>query len=265
MRIGEIMTKSKKTVGINVLIIILIIIFVLSLIMIVRHYILDYKYRSDFEKISFLAPLPSSQHTQNSEQMQNDEDFTPEEFYLYLKYQNEHTRAYMTIPDTNVAYPVMYWFENPEYYLRRDFNKKYSRYGTPFYETRCADDGNARIIYGHHISGNKMFGELLNYRDIDYLKAHNTLYMFNENGEQSYRIIASLYTAGNDPDQIFWRAIDGVYTDEEYSAYLKDIKSKSAAYDDSFTPESLSQILVLSTCEYSREDGRFLVIAVKQD
>lgn len=249
-----------KRVLLNIIMVILVAVFVASAFMIARHYILDYKYRKDFKKISYLAPLPSSQHTEQSEQEQ---EYTPEEFYLYLKYQNNDTRAYITIPDTEVAYPVMYTFDSPEYYLRRDFNKKYSRYGTPFYETGCVEDGNTRIIYGHHISGNKMFGELLNYKNKDYLDAHNTIYLYNENGEQSYRVIASLYTLGNDPDQIFWRAITGVYTEEEYYSYLDDIKQKSTVFDSSFTPEPLSQILILSTCEYSREDGRFLVVAVK--
>lgn len=253
------MNKPEKTLF-NILMVVGIVIFVLSVVMIARHYILGYKYQNDFKKISYLAPLPSSQHSE-----QTDEEYTPEEFYLYLKYQNKDTRAYITIPDTDVAYPVMYTFDQPEYYLRRDFSKNYSRYGTPFYETECADYGHTRIIYGHHISGKKMFGELLNYKDENYLLSHDTIYLYNENGEQKYKVFAALYTVGNDPDQIFWRAINGLFTEEEYQTYLDDIKSKSAVFVDYLVPEPLTDLLILSTCEYSVNDGRFLLYAAQID
>ena len=48
---------------------------------------------------------------------------------------NSDMVAWIKIPDTCVDYPVMWTPDDEEYYLRKDFDKKYDKTGTPFLDT----------------------------------------------------------------------------------------------------------------------------------
>ena len=52
--------------------------------------------------------------------------------YLSLHEQNPDFIGWLTIPGTRVDYPVMFTPEDPEYYLRRAFDRSASQSGTPF-------------------------------------------------------------------------------------------------------------------------------------
>ena len=43
--------------------------------------------------------------------------------------------GWVRISGTKIDYPVMQTKDNPQYYLRRDFNKQYSYLGTPFMDS----------------------------------------------------------------------------------------------------------------------------------
>ena len=75
--------------------------------------------------------------------------------------QNEDIVAWIKIDNSNINYPIMQTIKNPNYYLRKNFYKEYSYYGTPYLSEQCnINSSDNLIIYGHHINGFKMFGEL---------------------------------------------------------------------------------------------------------
>ena len=47
---------------------------------------------------------------------------------------------------------------------------------------------------------------------------------------------------------------------EEYESYLETIKEKALYATDSY-PKNQEKLLLLSTCEYSQENGRLIVLA----
>ena len=49
---------------------------------------------------------------------------------------------------------------------------------------------------------------------------------------------------------------------KEYNEYVNNVK-KASIYDIETTAKYGDQLLTLSTCEYSQEDGRFVVVAKK--
>ncbi len=242
----------------NVILVLLCIVFVVSAFMVVRTLYLSNKHTKNFEKISSLAPLPpkSEQDTEAKEQVVT--------FFDTLYSQNGDIGAYLKIPDTQIDYPVMYTPTEEEFYLRRDFTKKYSYYGTPFFETECAADGGVNIIYGHHISGKKMFGELLYYRTQDFFDAHSEVHLYHKDGDSIYTVFAAFYTTGDDKHGIYTRGANGLYTKEEFDNYINDIKSIATTKNDDIDIEIGDEILLMSTCEYSQHVGRFVVAAVKK-
>ena len=55
----------------------------------------------------------------------------------------------------------MYTPQQPEYYLRRDFEEQYSLAGTPFLDVRSSPaDSRNLIIHGHNMKDGSMFAPL---------------------------------------------------------------------------------------------------------
>ena len=70
--------------------------------------------------------------------------------YNALQEKNPDFWGWIKIDGTALSYPVMHTPENPEYYLRRDFEGAYSQRGVPFLDGRCYDGCGNYIIYGHY-------------------------------------------------------------------------------------------------------------------
>lgn len=167
--------------------------------------------------------------------------------------------GWIRISGTKIDYPVMQTKDNPQYYLRRDFNKQYSYLGTPFMDSRCdANYDNNLIIYGHNMKDGKMFADLLKYREKSYFKEHNIIHFITPDGVQEYEVIA-VSKVKNDDD---WYGYISQTDKESFSNLISHIKNKSLY----FTEESVEygdHLLTLSTCEYSQTNGRLIIIAKK--
>lgn len=103
--------------------------------------------------------------------------------------------AWLTVDDTSIDEPVMQGADNTEY-LKKDCYGKYSVSGSLFLDSRNSADYTDpySVIYGHHMRGGAMFGNLSKFLDQDYLETHTsgTLAV----GEMVYtlRIFATLDT-----------------------------------------------------------------------
>ncbi len=90
---------------------------------------------------------------------------------------NSDCIGWLRISGTKIDYPVMQTKDNPQYYLRRDFNKQYSYLGTPFMDSRCdMNYDNNLIVYGHNMRDGKMLADLLKYRNEAYCQEHNIIH-----------------------------------------------------------------------------------------
>lgn len=105
--------------------------------------------------------------------------------------ENSDCIGWLRISGTKIDYPVMQTKGNPQYYLRRDFNKQYSYMGTPFMDSRCdINYDNNLIVYGHNMKDGKMFADLLRYKDKEYCKLHNIINFITPNEVQKYEVVA---------------------------------------------------------------------------
>lgn len=90
-----------------------------------------------------------------------------------LKELSEDCVAWVTIYDSGVDYPVMQGKNNTEY-LNKDPYGSYSLSGSIFLDSRCAGDftDDYSLVYGHHMSGNYMFGVLDAFVEEAYFDTH---------------------------------------------------------------------------------------------
>ena len=174
---------------------------------------------------------------------------------------NSDIVGWLKIEDTNINYPVMQTKDRPQFYLRKDFYKKYSQWGTPFLAENCdIKTSDNLIIYGHHINNLKMFGELEKYKNKEFYNNHkvinfNTIY---ENAD--YEIIAVFKTVAYTGFEYYKFANSS--SKQEFDTFIEKCKELSF-YATEKTAEYNDKLITLSTCEYSKPNGRLVVVAKK--
>ena len=183
-----------------------------------------------------------------------------------LKKQNNDIVGWLEIPNTKINYPVLQTTDN-EYYMTHTYRKEYSKDGSIFLDKDYNWDvpSSNLLIYGHNNKNGNMFQELLKYEDESYYKEHPTIEFTTVNEDCTYEIIAVFKS------RVYYKSEKNVFryyyfinaeNEEEYNNYVEESK-KASLYDTGKTAEYGEQLLTLSTCEYSQEDGRFVIVARK--
>jgi len=142
---------------------------------------------------------------------------------------NSECVGWIYVDGTNVNYPVMHTPNNPQKYLRKNFDGGYSQSGVPFLDARCRVDVGTAIIYGHNMKNGTQFSDLKKYLDAGFRKAHLTIEFQTEAGIRYYTVVDVIKT--------------DIY-DEIYNQITED-----------------DNTLILSTCYGSAKSGRLLIIA----
>jgi len=191
------------------------------------------------------------------------EDGTALPEYGDLFLQNSDMVGWIKIDGTSINYPVMQTPDNPNYYLKRNFYKEYSDLGVPYIQENCdlATSDNL-IIYGHHIRGQKMFGALESYKAQSFYEEHKIIQFDTLTEHVEYEIIAVFKTVAYSSSG--YRYYDFVDSEDEssFDAYVDKCKELSL-YDTGVTAEYGDRLITLSTCEYSANNGRLVVVAKK--
>ena len=183
-----------------------------------------------------------------------------------LKKENNDIIAWLKIANTKINYPVLQTTDN-EYYMTHNYKKEKSGDGSIFldkdYDWNKPSDN--LLIYGHNNKNGNMFQDLLKYENENYYKEHPTINFTTINEDSIYEIIAVFKS------RVYYKSEKNVFryyyfinaeNEEEYNYYVKESK-KASLYNTGKTASYGEQLLTLSTCEYSQEDGRFVIVARK--
>ncbi len=166
---------------------------------------------------------------------------------------NPEIYAWIEIPDTNVAYPVLQSPTDDIYYLDHTV-EGYSGYPGSIYTERQNSkkftDFNT-VIYGHDMDDGSMFGSLSNYRDSEYMDSHSELIIYTPDHKFTYRIFHAV--------EYDDRHILNTFDFSSKDARQEFLESTGVTDSDISTD---SRIVTLSTCVASASDHRFLVEAV---
>lgn len=183
------------------------------------------------------------------------------EKYSKVYAENNDFVGWITIPGTRIDYPVMQTKDNPEFYIDHDFDKSYSKFGVPFMQENCniAISDNL-VIYGHHMYNGTMFSDLCKYSDEEFYRAHKTVSFDTLDGFGEYEIIAVFKTVAYSADGFKYYNFVRAEKKEAFDSYIAKCK-KLSLYDTGVTAEYGDKLITLSTCEYSRKNGRMVVLA----
>lgn len=181
--------------------------------------------------------------------------------YKELIANNSDFVGWITISGTQINYPVMQSMDSPDYYLKHSFEKEYSRFGVPYLDSDCIiGQSNNLIVYGHHMSDGSMFADLVKYEKSDFWLGHQFVEFNTVDTNAEYLVISAFTYDTNNEEFNYTHFTD--MDEDEFTKYIREVKSRSI-YDSAVSAEYGDELLTLSTCEYSHDNGRFVVVAKK--
>lgn len=186
-----------------------------------------------------------------------------ENFIRALMEENSDVVGWLTVPETNIDYPVMQTPEDEDYYLYRDFYGNENRNGCLLLAAGCdIENENVNwIIHGHNMESGAMFGSLLNYRKKSYMKKHSLIFLDTLEGRRTFEIIAAFESqVYYENDFVFkYYKCCNIESWEEFDSFYSNIKRLSL-YDTGVNAVYGDRFITLSTCSYHTENGRFVVV-----
>lgn len=227
----------------------------------IKHYYDSHKQAKIYDS---LAEIVDKTPDDTSEVMNypGDKTFIPEYQELYLE--NNDMVGWLKIEDTKINYPVMQSKDNPNFYLKHGFDKKYTNYGCPYVQENCdmEQPSDNIVIYGHNMNDGSMFAGLMKFKDKSFWENHKTISFDTLTDRQTYEVLAVFKTVvyTDSSDSFKYYHFVNAETPEDFSAYVDKCK-KLSLYDTDVTAEYGDKLLTLSTCEYSRTNGRLVVVA----
>lgn len=169
-------------------------------------------------------------------------------------------RGWLTIPGTNIDYPVLQSSEEtPEYYLKRNYQGDWNVNGSLFLQWNCsAEDGPNRIIYGHNMNSGAMFGNLDRYTDPDFWEEHREVFFQTDSGMEEYMVVSVLKT---DIRKFPFTKVD--FPDETSLKEYVELAKSQEVFKTGENVAEYHSMLTLVTCAYDWNGARTVVIAVK--
>lgn len=179
-----------------------------------------------------------------------------------LKEQNPDVYAWISIPGTNVDYPILQSPDDDTYYLTHTIDGETATAGsiyTESYNSKDFTDPNT-VIYGHNMKNGSMFRTLHEYEDKSFFDENREVYIYLPDAILEYRIFAA-YVYDNRH-----LLLNFDFDDENvYQEYLDDIfaiRDMNSNIDTSMEVGTDDRIITLSTCNAGISTQRYLVQAV---
>ncbi len=199
--------------------------------------------------------------------------------FLELYEENKHTVGWLTLGE-KIDYPVVQY--DNEYYLTHNFFAERDSNGTLFLnmDNRLWPRDDVLLIHGHNMKSGAMFGRLTRYEQYDYLIKYpivtfRTIYDkedvyyvpiagFNASmipGNSEYFDITR-FNFENDIVEDIALAEENGRSSTMYQQYLNDVQARSL-WKSPMDVNVQDELLILVTCSYRNEDGRFMLVCRK--
>lgn len=249
------------------------VLFLFSGIMVYRHYAAEQKSKEAFESVTNLLNTEITGQTDETGQTEpsetppgtDEQDTaslpTPYDKYGAVYKQNSDFIGWISIEGTNIDYPVMQTPDNPDFYLKHGFDKGYSEYGVPYVQEECdIDTSDNLIIYGHNMKNGSMFADLNQYKSRDFYEQHKIIRFDTLSAFSEYEIVAVFKTVATASEGFKYYHFIDAEDEAAFDAYIAGCKELSL-YDTGVSAKYGDRLITLSTCEYSRTNGRMVIVA----
>lgn len=171
---------------------------------------------------------------------------------------NPETAGFLRFND--IALPVVQRVNDNQYYLEHDFEGNESSAGCLFLDgaNRLYPADACLYVYGHNMKNGAMFGKLSDYTRFGVLKNDPIIRFDTIYRDGEYAPFACFAVSADPADGNYFKLRAFVFDEQSFDAYVAELKSRSqisiplnVKYGD--------ELLVLVTCNYSIDDGRFII------
>lgn len=173
---------------------------------------------------------------------------------------NSDFAGWIAIEGTRIDYPVMQSREEPDFYLKHNFEKQDSSSGVPYLQADCELlSSDNLIIYGHSVKDGSMFSNLKKYRSEKFYREHRLIRFDSRYSHGTYEVVAAFSTTVNDGGFLFNCFVDAA-DEAAFAAYIATCKELTP-YEIATTAAYGDRLITLATCEYTHSNGRMVVVA----
>ncbi len=183
--------------------------------------------------------------------------------YEESKRVNPDVIGWLTVPNTQIDYPVVRTSDN-EFYLNHNVEKEESAHGAIFMDFRNADSTQQKhlILYGHNMKNGTMFHDLNNYKQENFFNQNRIISFIWNNTQTKWEVYAAYVWKMGGP--YFYLTRFG--TDQNFADCMNDMLDyvktiKYSVVDEDVVIKGSDQVLTLTTCTYEYDDSWFVVSA----
>ncbi|MFI3173514.1 MAG: class B sortase [Eubacteriales bacterium] len=175
---------------------------------------------------------------------------------------NSDVYAWISIPGTNIDYPVLQHEFDDSYYLNYNLDGSHGYPGCIYTErinSKDFQDYNT-VLYGHNMKEGTMFAELHEFKNGNFFLENNTIYIYTPEETLEYRIFAAYVY---DDRHILYNF--DFSTESGYASYIDSIyirRGLNDNIDETVEVTSEQKIITLATCIGDMPENRLLVQAV---
>lgn len=187
------------------------------------------------------------------------EEAQTQESFAELLAANPDTVGWLSASET-IDFAVVQ--RDNEYYLTHNFFGEETAEGAAF-----MDVGNSispmdehLLIHGHNMRNGTVFGDLDEFRNLDFVKA-NAVAAFNTIYADAQYVVFAVYDISATPGNENFMNMQtfNFDSDEEFMAFVNEAKERSV-FDIPVDVQRGDQLLSLVTCSYSDDNGRLVVM-----
>jgi len=191
-------------------------------------------------------------------------DYQPPRELSSLWEQNHDVIGALSIPGTDIHYPILQHPTVDDYYLNVCFDGTEGYPGSIYtnaVEGQRFDTFNT-VIYGHNMRDGSYFGSLKDFRDLDFLADHREIDIYAVDAKHTYAIFAVVIY--ND------KRITDYFPDDTLTgrkAFLQSLQDDGAEgtilLTDVPVDPNWGRIITLSTCISDMPNNRLLIVAAE--
>ena len=184
--------------------------------------------------------------------------------YKEIYEMNNDVVGWIKMEGTPMDYPVMQTPDDPNYYLYRNFDKRETARGSIYAREVCDINrpSDNITIYGHNMADGSMFACLNNYINKNNWERNSLIFFDTLTEYHTYKIFAVFKTSANVGQGFSYHQFVDAENEEEFDEFVSTCK-ELAFYDTGITPVYGDKLICLSTCEYTLDNGRLVVAAVR--
>lgn len=254
--------KSPKNLIYKLILTVLAIVILVSGIGVVRGYIEARRSKEEYKRLAELAETtqaPAETATETDSAEETEGAFASPIDFAALTAINPDIVGWIRIPDTNIDYPIVQTTDNDKY-LHTSVEGENSKAGAIYLDFESDSDfyGYNNVIYGHNMKNGSMFKDVVNYKNEEYFKAHQTIWLYTPERTIRLKALSAYYDAAKPIAR---------------RTKFKDRATFDAFVNSMLTPCSFAEIpeqpipriYSLITCSYEINDARTFLFAVETD